>query len=185
LWIFSLSLARAKKKKKKKRWTEEAPVAHLPTDASSSSSSSSFYRPTDRKERRKKGERKKTRDASSTGKKDRRHGREGYNVLARKSCRIQKDYQKGLHRIVVSFLPAIDEKEENTRDLFSSPHLAVLLSHTWEDEEDEDVPLSLSFFPSRSTFVKSVVLLNPLEDLSSTEENEESARYFFQTHIKP
>ena len=83
-------------------------------------------RPTERK-----GERKKTRgDASSTGKKDRRHGREGYNVLARKSCRIQKDYQKGLHRIVVSFLPAIDEKEENTRDLFSSPHLAVLLSHT-------------------------------------------------------
>jgi hypothetical protein len=52
------------------------------------------------------------------------------------------------HRIV-SFLPAIDEKEDNTRDLFSS-HLAVLLSHTWEDEEDEDVPLSLSlsFFPS-------------------------------------
>ena len=69
---FSLSLSRAKKKKKKKkkRWTEEAPVAHLPTDASSSSSSSSFYRPTDRKERRKKENARG--DASSTGKKDRR-----------------------------------------------------------------------------------------------------------------
>ena len=97
-------------------------------------------RPTERK-----GERKKTRDASSTGKKDRRR-REGY-VLARKSCRIQKEYQKGLHRIVVSFLPAIDEKEENTRDLFSSPHLAVLLSHTSEKTKKTKTcrSLSLSF----------------------------------------
>ena len=173
LWIFSLSLSRAKKKKKKKkkRWTEEAPVAHLPTDASSSSSSSSFYRPTDRKERRKKENARG--DASSTGKKDRRQ-MVAKGIMCWRENRVEFKKTK-IKKVSIAYRRLF---------FFLFPHLAVLLSHTSEKTKKTKTcrSLSLSFFPSRSTFVKSVVLLNPLEDLSSTE-NEESARYFFQ--IKP
>ena len=97
------------------------------------------------------------------------------------------EFKKNIKKVSIAssslFFPP--SKKKKTRDLFSSPHLAVLLSHTWEDEEDEDVPLSLSFFPSQSTFVKSVVLLNPLEDFVVDRKKRRKRRYFFQKHIKP
>ena len=132
---FSLSLSRARAKKKKtKRRTEEAPVAHLPTDASSSSSS--FYRPTDRKERRKKEN-------------------------------AQKEYQKGLHRIVSSLFFPPSTKKKTTRVIYS-PRTSLFFSRTPEKTKKTKTCRSLSLFlsVSQSTFVKSVVLLNPL---SSTE----------------
>ena len=141
--FLSLSRARAKKKKKTKRRTEEAPVAHLPTDASSSSSS--FYRPTDRKERRKKEnarclvDRKKRSSSSSL---------EGYVVLARKSCRIQKEYQKGLHRIVSSLFFPPSTKKKTTRVIYS-PRTSLFFSRTPEKTKKtktcRSLSLSLSF----------------------------------------
>ena len=185
--FLSLSLARAKKKKTKRR-TEEAPVAHLPTDASSSSSS--FYRPTDRKERRKKEnarclvDRKKRSSSSSL---------EGYVVLARKSCRIQKEYQKGLHRIVSSLFFPPSTKKKTTRVIYS-PRTSLFFSRTPEKTKKTKTCRSLSLFlsVSQSTFVKSVVLLNPL---SSTEKvfvvdrrkKRRKREIFFskKKHIKP
>ncbi len=172
LWIFSLSLARAKKKKKKKkkRWTEEAPVAHLPTDASSSSSSSSFYRPTDRKERRKKENARG--DASSTGKKDRRQ-MVAKGIMCWRENRVEFKKTK-IKKVSIAYRRLF---------FFLFPHLAVLLSHTSEKTKKTKTcrSLSLSFFPSRrSTFVKSnVVLLNPLEDVSSTERKRRKRKEIF------
>ena len=115
--VFSLSLSRARRRRRSDG--PKRPPSHTSRRMRRRRRRRFIDRPTERK-----GERKKTRDASSTGKKD-RHGREGYNVLARKSCRIQKEYQKGLHRIVVSFLPAI-EKEENTRSILLAPRCSSL-----------------------------------------------------------
>ena len=132
----SLSLSRAKKKKKKKRWTEEAPVAHLPTDASSSSSSSSFYRPTDRKERRKKENARG--DASSTGKKDRRQ-MVAKGIMCWRENRVEFKKTK-IKKVSIAYRRLF---------FFLFPHLAVLLSHTSEKTKKtktcRSLSLSLSF----------------------------------------
>ena len=122
--FLSLSLSRAKKKKKKKkkkkRWTEEAPVAHLPTDASSSSSSSSsFYRPTDRKERRKKENARG--DASSTGKKDRRQ-MVAKGIMCWRENRVEFKKTK-IKKVSIAYRRLF---------FFLFPHLAVHLSQTSE-----------------------------------------------------
>ena len=73
---------------------------------------------------------------------------EGYVVLARKSCRIQKEYQKGLHRIVSSLFFPPSTKKKTTRVIYS-PRTSLFFSRTPEKTKKtktcRSLSLSLSF----------------------------------------
>ncbi len=99
--------------------------------------------------------------------------------------RENRRIQKGLHRINVSFLPAI-EKEENTRDLFSSTHLAVLLSHTSEKKTKTKTKTcrSLSLFLSVSKhFRQKRRSFKPSRRLCRRPKKTKKARDIFFKHI--
>ena len=99
-----------------------------------------------------------------------------------KIVEFKKNYQKGLHRINVSFLPAI-EKEENTLSILLAPRCSSL-AHLRRRRRRRRAALSLSFFPSQSTFVKSVVLLNPLEDFVVDRKKRRKREIFFSNTYK-
>ena len=150
-WFFgflSLSLSRARAKKKKtKRRTEEAPVAHLPTDASSSSSSSSsFYRPTDRKERRKKGERKMPRRPEKK-----------IVVMVAKGIMCWREnrveFKKTIKKVSIAssslFFPP-STKKKKTRAIYSPCRTSLFFSRTPEKTKKTKTCRSLSLFLSVS-----------------------------------
>ena len=99
-----------------------------------------------------------------------------------KIVEFKKNYQKGLHRINVSFLPAI-EKEENTRSILLAPRCSSL-AHLRRRRRRRRAALSL-FLSVSKHFRQKRRSFKPSRRFVVDRKRRKREIFFFQTHIKP